>query len=59
MNNRNRVGEETQFKGTEHIFNKIVEENFPNFRKEVSVKVQKSYIRRPNRLYHKKIPYDT
>lgn len=32
-------GEETQIKGTEKYFNKIVGENFPNLRKAISIKV--------------------
>ncbi|KAL6073605.1 hypothetical protein STEG23_027906 [Scotinomys teguina] len=42
-------GEEYQLKGTENIFNKIIEENFPNLKKEIPMKVQKAY-RTPNRL---------
>ena len=39
-------GEETQLKGAENIFNKIIEENFPNLKKDMPMKVQevpKSY----------------
>ena len=36
-------GEELQLKGTENIFNKIIEENFPNLRKDISRKVQEAY----------------
>ena len=32
--------EETQVKGRENIFNKIIEENFPNLKKEMLIKVQ-------------------
>ena len=32
-------GEELQFKGPENIFNKIIEENFPNLRKDIPMKV--------------------
>jgi hypothetical protein len=31
--------EEHQFKGTESIFNIIIEENFPNLKKEMTVNV--------------------
>ena len=33
-------GKESQFKGTENIFNKIIEEKFPNLKKEIPVKIQ-------------------
>jgi hypothetical protein len=36
-------GEESQLKGQETIFNKIVEGNFPNLKKEVAINVQKAY----------------
>ena len=42
-------GEDTQVKSTESIFNKIIEENFPNLKKEMPIKVQEAY-RTPNRL---------
>ncbi|KAL6031729.1 hypothetical protein STEG23_033718 [Scotinomys teguina] len=42
-------GEEYQLKGTENIFNKIIEENFPNLKKEPPIKIQEAY-RTPNRL---------
>ena len=32
-------GEELQLKGTENIFNKIIEENFPNLKKYMPTKV--------------------
>ena len=44
-------GEDTQVKSTESIFNKIIEENFPNLKKEMPIKVQEAY-RTPNRLDH-------
>ena len=31
--------EDSQFKGTENIFNKIMEENFPNLKKEMAINV--------------------
>ncbi|KAL6084523.1 hypothetical protein STEG23_028881 [Scotinomys teguina] len=42
-------GEEYQLKGTENIFNKIIEENFPNLKKEPPIRIQEAY-RAPNRL---------
>ncbi|ERE73592.1 Transposase, L1 containing protein [Cricetulus griseus] len=36
-------GEETLLKGTENIFNKIIEENFPNLQKDMPMKVQEAY----------------
>ena len=41
--------EEVQLKGTENIFNKIIEESFPNRRKDMPMKIQEAY-RTPNRL---------
>ena len=41
-------GEETQAKGTENIFNKIIGENFPSLRKRCFLNMQKAY-RIPNR----------
>ncbi|KAL6067280.1 hypothetical protein STEG23_006118 [Scotinomys teguina] len=35
-------GEEYQFKGTENIFNKIIEENFPNLKKKMPMKIQEA-----------------
>ncbi|OPX54009.1 RBD-like domain-containing protein [Oceanospirillum multiglobuliferum] len=49
-------GEEYQLKGTENIFNKIIEENFPNLKKEIPMKIQEAY-RTPNRLDQKKISH--
>ena len=48
-------GEELQLKGPENIFNKIIEENFPNLKNDIPMKVQEAY-RTPNRLDQKKIP---
>ena len=45
---------EVQFKGTENSFNKIIEENFPNLKKDIHMKVQEAY-RTPNTLNQKKI----
>ncbi|ERE67993.1 Transposase, L1 containing protein [Cricetulus griseus] len=46
-------GEEIQLKGAENIFNKIIEENFPNLKKDMPMKIQEAY-RTPNRLNQKK-----
>jgi hypothetical protein len=44
MNNRNRGRKkEAQVKYTENIFNKIIEENFPNLKKGAPIKVHKEY----------------
>ena len=51
-------GEESQLKGPENIFNQIIEENFPNLKKEMPMSIQEVY-RTPNRLDQKKIPPDT
>ena len=40
---------DSQFKGPENIFNKIIEENFPNLKKEIVINPQKDY-RTPSRL---------
>ena len=39
---------EVQLKNTETIFNKVIEENFPNLKKDMLVKIQA--YRTPNRL---------
>jgi hypothetical protein len=41
-----------QLKGPVNIFNKIIEENFPNLKKEMPMNIQESY-RTPNRLDQK------
>ncbi|KAL6050868.1 hypothetical protein STEG23_017880 [Scotinomys teguina] len=51
-------GEEYQLKGTENIFNKIIEENFPDLNKEKPIEIQEAY-RTPNRLDPQKIPLAT
>jgi hypothetical protein len=43
----------SQFKGPVNIFKKIVEENFPNLKKEMPMNIQEAY-RTPNRLKKKK-----
>ena len=40
-------GEESQLKGPENIFNKTIEENFPNLNEEMVINVQEAY-RTPN-----------
>ena len=40
-------GEESQLKGPENIFNKTIEENFPNLKEEMVINVQEAY-RTPN-----------
>jgi hypothetical protein len=42
-----------QFKGPANIFNKIIEENFPNLKKDMPMKIQEAY-RTPNRLDQKR-----
>jgi hypothetical protein len=42
-----------QLKGLVNIFNKIIEENFPNLKKEMSKSIQEAY-RTPNRLDQKR-----
>ena len=46
--------EDFQLKGPVNIFNKIIEENFPNLKKEMPMNIQEAY-RTPNSLYQKKI----
>ena len=46
---------EGQLKGTENILNKIIEENFLNLKKDISMRIQESY-RTPDRLDQKKFP---
>ena len=45
--------EDSQLKGPENIFNKIIEENFPNLKKEITINVQEAY-RTPKRFEQKK-----
>ena len=42
-----------QLKGLENIFNKIIEENFPNIKKEMPMTIQEAY-QTPNRLDQKR-----
>jgi hypothetical protein len=45
--------ENSQLKGPVNIFNKIIEENFPNLKKEMPMNAQEAY-RTPNRLDQKR-----
>lgn len=36
------IEEETQFKGPNNVFNKIMKEKLPNLKKEMSIKVQEA-----------------
>jgi hypothetical protein len=44
---------DSQLKGSENIFNKIIEENFPNLKKEIPINIEEPY-RTPNRLDQKR-----
>jgi hypothetical protein len=50
--------EDLQLKGPGNIVNKIIEENFPNLKKDMPMNIQEAY-RNPNRLDQRKIPPDT
>jgi hypothetical protein len=45
--------EDFQRKGPVNVFNKIIEENFPNLKKEIHMNIQEAY-RTPNRLDQKR-----
>ena len=45
--------EDFQLKGPANIFNKIIEENFPNLKNEMPMNIQEAY-RTPNRLDQKR-----
>jgi hypothetical protein len=45
--------EDSQLKGPGNIFNKIIEEIFPNIKKEMPINIQEAY-RNPNRLDQKR-----
>jgi hypothetical protein len=45
--------EDSQFKGLVNIFNKIIEENFPNPKKAMPIDIQEAY-RTPNRMDQKR-----
>jgi hypothetical protein len=50
-----RIGDskDSQTKGPVSIFNKIIEENYPNLKKEMPMNIQEAY-RDPNRLDQKR-----
>ena len=48
--------EDFQLKGPVNIFNKIIDENFPNLKKEMPMNIQEAY-RTPNRLDQKRNSY--
>jgi hypothetical protein len=50
--------EDFQLKGPINIFNKIIEESFPNLKKDIPIYIQEAY-RTLNRLDQKEIPPDT
>ena len=50
--------EEFQVKGPANIFNKIIEENFPNLKKEMPMNIQEAY-RTPKGWTRKEITPDT
>ena len=47
--------EDFQLKGPANTFNKIIEENFPNLKREMPMNIQEAY-RTPNRLDQKRNP---
>ena len=49
-------GKEFQLEGMENMFNKIIEETFPNLKKGMHMKVQEAY-RTPNRLDQTNCPF--
>jgi hypothetical protein len=44
---------DSQYKGPENVFNKIIEENFPSLKKEMTINVQEAY-RTPNKWNQKR-----
>ena len=44
---------DSQLKGHENVFNKIIEENSPNLKKEMAIKAQEAY-RTPNKWNQKR-----
>jgi hypothetical protein len=50
--------EDFQLEGPVNIFNKMIEENFPNLKKEMPMNIQEAY-RTSNRLDQKEIPPNT
>ena len=55
MYRRERESKYFQLKWPVNIFNKIIEENFPNLRKEMPINIQEAY-RTQNRLDQKRNP---
>ena len=53
IKNGKNENEDFQLKGPANIFNKIIEENFPNIKKEMPMNIQEAY-RTPNRLDQKR-----
>jgi hypothetical protein len=49
---RKEENEDSQLNGPELVFNKIIEENFPNLKKEMAIKVQEAY--RPSHKWDQK-----
>jgi hypothetical protein len=47
--------EDSQLKEPVNIFNKIIEKNVPNLKKEISINIQEAYTT-PNRLNQKRNP---
>jgi hypothetical protein len=47
--------ENFQLKGPVNIFTKVIEENFPNLKKEMPMNIQEAYTT-PNSLDHKRVP---
>ena len=50
--------EDFQLQGPVNIFNKIIEENFPNLKKEMPMNIQEAF-RTPNRLDRTETPPST
>ena len=48
-----KENEDSQLKGPENVFNKIIEENFPNLKNDMAIKVQETY-RSPNKWEQKR-----
>jgi hypothetical protein len=51
--NRYKRAKDSHLKGLVNIFNKIVEENFPNLKKEMTINIKEAH-RTPNRLDQKR-----
>jgi hypothetical protein len=48
-----KENKDSQLKGYENVFNKIIEENLPNLKKEMGIQVQE-VCRKPNKWDQKK-----